>query len=127
MSDQIPMIIDTHMIQKAKDLIIGKTLWTRSPLWYDESGERIKGRKYVPVVIKDVTAGTLAFPLKVMFEDASGNRAWMFYEFRQFGKREQIIFESVFALRHSEKIPLYRPGGVESDMQRRNQNRNDQR
>jgi hypothetical protein len=102
MSDQIPMIIDTHMIQKAKDLIIGKTLWTRSPLWYDESGERIKGRKYVPVVIKDVTAGTLAFPLKVMFEDASGNRAWMFMNFGNSGN-ESRSFSNLFSLSDIQK------------------------
>ena len=69
MSDQIPMIIDTHMIPKGKGPYNRENAFGPvSPSWYDESGERIKGRKYVPVVIKDVTAGTLAFPLKVMLK-----------------------------------------------------------
>lgn len=94
-SDAIPMVIDLKMIESAKALLTGKTLWTRSPLWYDAAGERIPGKKYVPVTVTGVEPGTLVFPLKVKFKDANGNEAWAFMNFGNSGK-ESRSFSNVF-------------------------------
>lgn len=94
-SDAIPMLIDLKMIDSARNLLVGKTLWTRSPLWYDANGERIPGKKYVPVTVTDVEPGSLIFPIKVKFKDGNGDEAWAFMNFGNSGK-ESRAFSNVF-------------------------------
>lgn len=94
-SDAIPMMIDLKMIDSARNLLLGKTLWTRSPLWYDANGERIPGKKYVPVTVIAVEPGSLVFPIKVKFKDDNGNEAWAFMNFGNSGK-ESRSFANVF-------------------------------
>lgn len=77
-SSDIPMMIDVAMIQKADSLMKGKSLWTRSSLWYNKEGHRTDGAKYVPVTIDSVIPGSLVFPAEVIFHDATGNVASMF-------------------------------------------------
>lgn len=96
-SDQIPMMIDQDMIESAKKLLIGKELWTRSPLWYDSEGNRISGRKFVPVTVTDVMPGTLVFPIKIKFTDNEGKTAWAFLNFGYSGK-ESRSFANLFSL-----------------------------
>ncbi len=80
-SDRIPMLIDLDMVDQTRGALVGKTLWTRSPLWYDADGQRIDGRKYVPVTIDEVEPGNISFPLRIRFHDDSGNNAWAFMNF----------------------------------------------
>lgn len=96
-SDKIPMLIDEDMVQSARALLSGKKLWIRSPLWYDEEGNRISGLKYVPVTILGVESGTIAFPLKVRFKDQSGKEAWAMMNFGNSGK-ESRSFANLFYL-----------------------------
>ena len=78
MSDQIPMLIDLDMVDRAKEMLVGLHLWTRSPLWYDEDGNRIDGRKFVPVTVIDVRPGNISFPIRLKFEDDKGKEAWAY-------------------------------------------------
>jgi len=94
-SDAIPMMIDLKMIESARNLLLGKKLWTRSPLWYDIDGNRIPGKKYVPVTVTDVGPGSLVFPIKVRFKDETGTEAWAFMNFGNSGK-ESRSFSNVF-------------------------------
>lgn len=110
-SDQIPMMIDLDMVKSARNLLIGKMLWTRSPLWYDSEGNRISGRKFVPVTVTDVTPGTLVFPVKVSFSDEFGKTAWAFLNFGNSGK-ESRSFANLFSLTDiRKKYP-----GIEDDV-----------
>ena len=97
MSDQIPMMIDESMVDYARELLYGKQLWTRSPLWYDEEGKRIPGHKYVPVTITSVAPGTLVFPIKLSFTDEDGEKAWVFMNFGN-SSSESRAFANVFYL-----------------------------
>lgn len=97
MSDQIPMMIDLDMVQEAKDLLLGNKLWIRSPLWYDEDGNRIQGKKFVGITVEDVLPGDIAFPLKLKFVDESGNEAWIFMNFGTSGT-ETRLFSNLFFL-----------------------------
>lgn len=97
LSDQLPMMIDEAMIDYARDLLLGKQLWTRSPLWYDDDGNRIPGRKFVPVTVNDVLPGSLVFPIKVNFTASDGNKAWIFMNFGNSGT-ESRTFANMFYL-----------------------------
>lgn len=96
-SDQIPMMIDEAMINSARDLLLGKQLWTRSPLWYDDEGNRISGWKYVPVTVTAVEAGSLVFPIKVQFQAGDGTQAWTLMNFGNSGT-ESRAFANLFYL-----------------------------
>lgn len=96
-SDQIPMMIDLAMINSARQLLLGKKLWTRSPLWYDDNNNRITGRKFVPVTINAVESGTLVFPIKVRFLTDDGVQAWAFMNFGNSGT-ESRAFANLFYL-----------------------------
>lgn len=79
LSSDLPMIIDREMVNKTDSLMRGRTLWTRSPLWYDKDGSRLKGAKFVPVTISAVEVGNVVFPVRVFFNDSEGKSAsmWM--------------------------------------------------
>lgn len=97
-SDAIPMLIDLDMVERAKELLAGKKLWTRTPLWYDSLGNRIPGKKYVPVTVREVVPGTQIFPIKVAFEDdADKTGAWVFMNFGHGGK-DSRSFANLFYL-----------------------------
>lgn len=96
-SDQIPMMIDLVLIKKTKDKLLGQKLWTRSPLWYDEKGERIDGQRFVPITIIDVTPGDIIFPIRLQIEDKDGHNAWMFMNYGNSGT-ESRSFHNLFYL-----------------------------
>lgn len=96
-SDQIPMMIDRSMVEYAGALLSGKQLWTRSPLWYDDKGARIPGRKFVPVTIQSVEPGSLVFPMKLKFIADDGSEAWMFMNFGN-SNAESRAFANLFYL-----------------------------
>lgn len=74
----IPMLIDLDFVARADSLLRGRTMWTRSRLWYDADGNYMEGRKFVPVTIIGVTPGSMLFPLSVTFVDDAGRHASMF-------------------------------------------------
>lgn len=96
-SDRMPMLIDMKMVDSARSLLVGRHLWTKSPLWYDASGERTAGLRFVPVTITDVTAGNAAFPMKVEIKDSRGDTAWMMMNFGNSGQ-ESRSFSNIFSL-----------------------------
>lgn len=80
-STRLPMLIDLETVDRIRDKMKGKELWTKTQLWYDLNGERITGRKFVLVEISDVLPGSPLFPIKILFKDEEGeNRMmWMNY------------------------------------------------
>lgn len=81
LSDELPMMVDKEMIGHINALLQGRTLWTRTQLWYDSSGKVKHGKKYIPVTVDSVTAGDNAFPLKIWFtgkEDNSDSKGTLY-------------------------------------------------
>lgn len=68
----IPMLIDLDIVGEVGSLLKGKTIWTRTALWYGENMEYKKGRKFVPVVVNNVSPGNAFFPLLIEFNEAGG-------------------------------------------------------
>lgn len=97
MSSDVPMMIDSKMVEQAREKLVGKKFWTKSPLWYDEKGERIDGKKFVEVTILEVEPGTLVFPLRLKIKDEEGVEAYMFMNFGSEGN-ESRSFNNLFSL-----------------------------
>lgn len=71
-SSKLPLISDMSLIEEWKQKTLGSTFWTKSNLWYDENGNRIKGLKFAKVRIKDVLPSTGDFPISVRITDENG-------------------------------------------------------
>jgi len=71
-----PMLIDVAMAQQFNSRLKGRRLWVRTGLWYDEQGQPMRRAKFIPVTIKEVTAGNSVFPLAVRFNDGKVN-GWL--------------------------------------------------
>jgi hypothetical protein len=71
----IPMLIDLDMVSTCDSLIKGKTLWTRTGLWYDENLQQIDGIRFAKVYVDSITPGNLVFPFMVHFTDPAGRHA----------------------------------------------------
>lgn len=96
-SDQLPMVIDCDMVEETRSLLLGKKFWIKSPLWYDDAGNRINGLKFVHVTIEDVQPASASFPLKLRFTLDDGKYAWLFMNFGNSGT-ESRSFPSLFSL-----------------------------
>lgn len=70
----IPNLTPIDNIEKANRLLQGKTFYIMTPVWYNEYGERVTGRKLVPVTIDSVEAGDYLFPYRIIFRDDSLQR-----------------------------------------------------
>ena len=71
-SSDIPMLIDLDMVKDADRLLTGRKLWIRTALWYDIDGNRMAGRKFIPVTVERVEPGTMEFPPRLTLSDESG-------------------------------------------------------
>lgn len=88
----LPMLIDLAMVEEAKKKLMGKTLWTKTALWYDNN-EYKKGRKFQKVEVTEVLPGNSFFPVLVKFTDSRGESGELYInigysgnESRSFGK-----------------------------------------
>lgn len=106
-------------IDKAKELLLGKTLYIMSDSWYNDnlskggSPSSEKSKQFVPVVIKSIGVNELTSttqPIKVIFETENGNEFYVAIKFTNTnnlhcGKREwynierenKAIFYNVFS------------------------------
>lgn len=96
-SDDVPMLIDLDMVDTANRLLKGKTLWTRSPLWYDADDHRHEGVKFIPVTIDSVTTGNFVFPLKVAATTTDGQHIFFYMNFG-YAPSESRSFNNLFYL-----------------------------
>lgn len=96
-SGQLPMVIDCDMVEETRRLLLGKTFWIKSPLWYDDAGNRINGLKFVPVTIEDIQPASSSFPLKLKFTLDNGKYAWLFMNFGNSGT-ESRSFPALFSI-----------------------------
>lgn len=64
-SSKLPLLIDVDLIDEWKQKLSGRTLWTRSNLWYDANNHRKDGLKFAEVKVVDVVPATGDFPMNV--------------------------------------------------------------
>lgn len=105
----IPMLIDLELVYNYRQRMMGKKFWTRSKLWYDMNGEKINGRKFVPVTISNVLPGDNQFLLRLEITDETGEAAVLYMNPSHRGL-ESRTFPSVFYLNDpKEKYPDIKP------------------
>lgn len=96
----LPLLIDLDLVALVKSQLVGKKLWTRTFFWYDSIGNNLKGKKFVPVTIKNVDEGNMYFPVKIEFNDESGSHAYLYMNVKSgtgIGA-ESRTFPSLFSL-----------------------------
>ncbi|MBP3889681.1 MAG: hypothetical protein J6D01_00565 [Muribaculaceae bacterium] len=63
----IPFTIESSIINDADSLLRGRKLYVMTSTWLDDSGNYIKRRRFLPVTVTAVSAGTPQAPLLVSF------------------------------------------------------------
>lgn len=66
-SIDIPMLVDPSIAENADKLLTGKQLFLLTSLCYDENGNGVKWKKYMPVKVINVRPGDMIFPMAVDF------------------------------------------------------------
>lgn len=76
-SSKLPLLSDASLIEEWKTKINGKTLWTKSNLWYDANGDRKSGLKFAEIKVLDVIPATGDFPMNIKISTPQGEEAYM--------------------------------------------------
>lgn len=95
-SSKLPLFSDLQLIEEWKKKLVGKTLWTRNNLWYDEKGQRQEGLKFVDVSVVDVLPSTEDFPMKLMIRH-EGLTAYIYMNYTA-DKADSRNFAALFFL-----------------------------
>lgn len=93
----IPMVIDLDVVSAVDSLLRGRRIWLMSDLRYSDSGERYKGRKFVPVEVVAAMPGNAVFPIVLNLRDETGSRFHVFMNLKSTGI-ESRTFGSLFSL-----------------------------
>lgn len=108
-SMDIPMLIDLDLVNEVDSLLRDRKVWTKSQLWYDSDGNKIIGRKFVPVTIRNVSPGTMIFPIRLEIEDEQGKSAVLYMNVKNSGV-ESRTFPSLFSFKDpKERYPDIQP------------------
>lgn len=70
-SMNLPMMVDADVIDRFNNMLAGKTLWVKNPLWLNSDSLTVKGLKYSPVKISKVRAGVNVYPARICFSTDS--------------------------------------------------------
>lgn len=96
-SSKLPLMSDIALIKEWKEKINGKTLWTKSNLWYDADGERRSGLKFAKVKVLDVIPTTGDFPINVRIATPRGDDAFLQMNYTS-DKHDSRNFAAIFFL-----------------------------
>ena len=69
---EIPFTVETSIVDEAKKAMLGNTYYVRTATWFDDKGDAIRGNKFIPVKITDVTPGNTVYPVKLQFITSAG-------------------------------------------------------
>lgn len=94
---QIPFMIELDLIDEYQRQLGGKSFYIRTPIWYNENGEMISGKKFVKVTINKVYPGDKVFPLKISFTTEDGDMAYLFMSTKQ-SPVQNRLFDNLFSL-----------------------------
>lgn len=67
------MMVDLDLIDSIGERLIGKHLFLRTGDWEDASGSRKNGRKFIEILIEEVSPGSVVFPVKIGFKSIDLN------------------------------------------------------
>lgn len=95
----LPMLLDIESIEEAKRLLVGKTVWTKTALWYDGEMEFKKGRKFEEVKITDILPGNSFFPIIIEFISTKGEHGRLMLNLGASGN-ESRSFSKLFSLKN---------------------------
>lgn len=76
-SSKLPLLSDLDLVERWKQKLTEKTLWTKTNLWYDNNGYRLPGLKFAKVTVEDVLPTSGDFPMKVKIYGPSGEEAYL--------------------------------------------------
>lgn len=93
----LPSLIDADDVALARSLFAGKQLYILTDQWYDEGGELISGRHYVPVTVTEVQPGKSALPLALCFADDRGTQARVYISTKSSQKTQMLSFDRLFS------------------------------
>ncbi len=93
---QVPFLIENDIIEEYSRQLCNKYFFIRTPIWYNELGDMITGRKYIKVKIEQVYAGNKVFPLRVSFLTEEGERAYLFMSTKQ-SPVQNRLFDNIFS------------------------------
>lgn len=96
-SAQLPMLIDLEVVRAVGEKLEGKKLWTKTLMWYDDSLQYIKGKKYTEVTVNNVTTGNTFFPLLIQFVGKDKQTGYYLMNFGNSGN-ESRSFSKLFSL-----------------------------
>ena len=66
----IPYAVENSLIESVRAAMAGKTYYVTTSLWADDSGNSMRGLKYIPVEVVDVGAGRGVYPLSLLLSYA---------------------------------------------------------
>lgn len=93
---QVPFLVENDLIEEYNRQLCNKHFFLRTPIWYNEHGDMISGRKYIKVKIEHVYAGDKVFPLCVSFLTEEGERAYLFMSTKQSSVTNRL-FDNLFS------------------------------
>lgn len=96
-SSKLPLIADLDLIDQWRERISGMTLWTKSNLWYDASGNRLPGLKFAKVSITNVTAAEGDFPINIHISGPNGEDGFLHMNYTS-DIHDSRDFSSIFFL-----------------------------
>ena len=94
---EIPFTIEASIVDKADSLLSGNDYYITTPVWFNENGDNIAGRKLVKVHIDSVKPGNGHYPLLVEFTAGDGTRSRVFMSIGA-GRRATRNFDTLFSL-----------------------------
>ncbi len=93
----VPFLVDGDMVKHYANQIVGKTVYVKTSTWQTVTGDKIVGRKFIPVVITAIGPGNGIYPLRAEFKTTDGVEAmlWMTIGTSSISGRD---FDSLFSL-----------------------------
>lgn len=93
----IPPLIAIDQINIVKQLLENRILYIKTPIWYNDNGEMISGRKLIPVKITDAVPGNTVFPVRINFIDEQGNAGSVYMTLQTSSRTQYVTFDKLFS------------------------------
>ncbi len=94
---EVPFTIDLSLVDKVKEALVGKTLYVRTPLWFNDNQQAVEGRKFVKVTVNDVLPANEVYPMRVLFTDDAGVNASVYMSADNGNRWSPREFAAVFS------------------------------
>ena len=99
---KIPFTIDCDMVESVKNNLNGDSLYIKSPIWFNESGEQTRGFKFEKIKILDVLPGNKVYSINVKFE-YNGKTSYIYLSTKD-NSVSSRLFSSIFSFTNPHLI-----------------------